>query len=89
MADESKALRELIEGKVQGKLKWGVVSEDVAILETENGEERHVDIFCSVPKMIMWVLLWMGQPCWRELTFSIPSMFPLKHITVFLIILDH
>ena len=42
MADESKTLRELIEGKVQGKLKWGVVSENVAILETENGEERPV-----------------------------------------------
>lgn len=42
MANESKTLREIIEAKVQGKLKWGVVSENVAILETENGEERHV-----------------------------------------------
>jgi hypothetical protein len=42
MADEPKSLREIIEMKVQGKLKWGVVAENVAILETENGEERPV-----------------------------------------------
>lgn len=42
MVDESKPLREIIEVKVQGKLKWGVVSENVAILEIENGEEPAV-----------------------------------------------
>lgn len=42
MADESKTLREIVEGKVQGRLKWGVVSENIATIETENGEERPV-----------------------------------------------
>lgn len=42
MVDESKTLREIIEVKVQGKLKVGVVSKNVAILGTENGEERPV-----------------------------------------------
>lgn len=42
IADEVRTVREIIEAKVRGKLKWGVVSENGAILETENGEERPI-----------------------------------------------
>jgi hypothetical protein len=42
MADGSKTLHENIKRKVQGKLKWGVVIENLATIDTENGEERPV-----------------------------------------------
>jgi len=39
---KSRSLREIPENKDQGKLKWGVVSENVAIIDVANGEERPV-----------------------------------------------
>jgi hypothetical protein len=40
--EEPKISREILEEKVRGKLKWGVVSENIYTVKTVNGEERPV-----------------------------------------------
>jgi hypothetical protein len=69
----SQNLREIIEVKVQGKLKWGVVSENIAILEIENGEEPAVGhlSFGAEDDNVGAVVDGWSVLCWRRLTSSI------------------